>query len=131
MDSATTSLRFTRIWVVIGVGFVLLVAFLSLTPDPLDIGQPTGLKLDHMIAYAWLMLWFGQIYRANGRRVLLAIAFCALGVVLEYCQGMTDYRHFAYADMLFNATGVAFGLVLSYTPLQYCLRTFEKVTIDQ
>ena len=129
MNSATSSLRFTQIWVVVGIGFVLVVAFLSLTPDPLDIGQPTGLKLDHMIAYAWLMFWFGQIYRANGRRILLAIAFCALGVILECCQGMTDYRHFAYGDMLFNAAGVTVGLALSYTPLQYGLRTIEEMSL--
>ena|SRR5258706_3989531 len=126
MGNQTAPLRFRRIWIICGLGFVLLIVFLSLTPYPLDIGQPEGLKLDHMIAYAWLMLWFGQIWRATGRRFLLAAACCGLGVALEYLQGMTDYRGFAYSDMLFNSTGVAVGLVLAYTPLQNCLRALES-----
>ncbi len=64
-------LNFRRLWIIGGLGFVLLVVYLSLTPDPVDIGQPEGLKLDHMIAYAWLMLWFGQIYRTTASRILV------------------------------------------------------------
>ena len=40
-----------------------------------------------------------------------------MGVGLEYLQGMTSYRHFAYADMLDNALGVGFGVVLAATRL--------------
>lgn len=118
-------LRFRRLWIACGLGFVLLVAYLSLTPDPIDLGQPEGLKIDHIVAFGWLMIWFGQIYRTMGRRLLLAAAFCALGVALEYLQGMTGYRVFAYSDMLFNATGAALGLAMTYTPLQNCLRALE------
>ena len=118
-------LKFRRLWITCGLGFVLLVVYLSLTPDPLDIGQPDGLKLNHMIAYAWLMIWFGQIYRRMGSRLLLAAAFCGLGVALEYLQGMTGYRGFEYSDMLFNSTGVAVGLVVATTPFQNCLGALE------
>jgi VanZ family protein len=118
-------LRFRRLWIIGGLGFVLLVVYLSLTPDPIDLGEPEGLKIGHMVAYGWLMIWFAQIYRTMGRRLLLAAAFCALGVALEYLQAMTDYRVFAYSDMLFNATGLVVGLVMAYTPLQNCLRLFE------
>ena len=120
-------LNFRRLWIICGLGFVLLVVYLSLTPDPVDIGQPEGLKLDHMIAYAWLMIWFGQICRTTRQRFLFAAAFCALGVALEYLQAMTDYRGFAYSDMLFNATGVAVGLALTYTRLQYSLQAIETL----
>ncbi len=120
-------LRFRRRWILCGLGFVLLVVYLSLTPDPIDLGEPEGLKIGHMIAYGWLMIWFAQIYRTTGRRLLLASAFCVLGVALEYLQGMTDYRGFEYSDMLFNAAGVALGLAMAITPLQNSLRAFEKV----
>lgn len=127
MGFCAMPLKFRRLWIVGGLGFVLLVVYLSLTPDPVDIGQPEGLKLDHMIAYAWLMIWFGQIYRTTGSRLLLAAAFCGLGVALEYLQGMTDYRGFAYSDMLFNSTGVAVGLALAYIPLQNSFRALETM----
>ena len=121
------TLRFRRLWIICGFGFVLLVVYLSLTPDPPDLGAPEGLKIGHLVAYGWLMIWFGQIYRTTGRRLLLAAAFCALGIALEYLQGMTDYRGFEYSDMLINSTGVAMGLFLVYTPLQNWLRAFETV----
>lgn len=120
-------LRFKRRWFICGLGFVLLVAYLSLTPDPPDLGAPEGLKIGHLVAYGWLMIWFGQIYRATGHRLLWAAAFCALGIALEYLQGMTDYRGFEYSDMLINSTGVALGLAMAYTPLQNCLRALETV----
>lgn len=120
-------LRFRRRWFICGLGFVLLVAYLSLTPDPPDLGAPEGLKIGHLVAYGWLMIWFGQIYRATGHRLLWAAAFCALGIALEYLQGMTDYRGFEYSDMLINSTGVALGLAMAYTPLQNFLRALETV----
>lgn len=131
MVTHTTSLRFRRLWIICGLGFVLLVIYLSLTPDPIDIGEPKGVKIGHMLAYCWLMIWFGQIFRTMGHRLLLIAAFCALGVALEYLQAMTDYRVFAYSDMLFNAAGAAVGLALAYTPLQNCLRSLEVVIRPQ
>jgi hypothetical protein len=118
-------LRLKKLWIAIGIGFVGLVAYLSLIPDPPDLGVSGSLKLGHLLAYGWLMLWFAQIYRTPRRRWWLAAAFCALGIVLEYLQGMTDYRGFEYSDMLINAAGVALGLALARTPLQNGLRTFE------
>ena len=118
-------LRFKRVWIVFGIGFVLLVIYLSLTPDPPDLGVPEGLKIGHVLAYGWLMIWFAQIYRAPSRRLLFAAAFCTLGIALEYLQGMTDYRGFEYSDMLINSAGVAFGFALAQTPLQNGLRTLE------
>ena len=120
-------MRFRQFWTIAGIGFVLLVIYLSLTPDPVDIGQPEGMKIDHVIAYAWLMMWFAQIHGALGRRLIFAAAFCALGIALEYMQGMTSYRHFAYMDMLFDAAGVAIGLLLAQTPLQNTLRLLESL----
>jgi len=118
-------LRLRKLWIAIGIGFVVLVVYLSLMRDPPDLGVPETLKVGHLLAYAWLMLWFAQIYRTPRRRWWLAAAFCALGVMLEYLQGMTDYRGFEYSDMVINAAGVAIGLTLAQTPLQNGLRTLE------
>lgn len=118
--------RWRECWLALGLGFVLLVVYLSLTPDPPDLGISQGLKFGHVLAYAWLMLWFAQLYRSARRRCLLAAAFCGLGIALEYVQGMTDYRGFEYSDMLINSAGVATGWLVALTPLQNGLRWLER-----
>ena len=119
-------LKFHKIWVSIGLGFVVLVIYLSLTPDPPDLGTPEGLKIGHVVAYGWLMLWFAQIYRFTSTRLWLAAAFIALGIVLEYVQGLTDYRGFEYSDMLINSGGVGLGLLLARSVLQNGLAAVES-----
>ena len=131
MESQALPLRFKRLWVAVGIGVVLLVIYLSLTPDPPDLGAPQGLKIGHVLAYCWLMIWFAQIQRPTRDRLLLAATFCALGVALEYLQGMTDYRGFEYSDMLINSAGVALGLALARTPLQNGLRSLEEVFLSR
>lgn len=118
-------MRLERVWVALGVLFVLLVIYLSLIPDPPNLGAPEGLKIGHVLAYAWLMIWFAQIYRAPWHRFRLALALCGIGILLEYLQGMTDYRGFEYSDMVINSAGVAVGFALAQTPLQNGLRTLE------
>ena len=119
-------LRIKGFWLFIGFGFVLLVAYLSLTPDRPDLDIPQGMKIGHVLAYAWLMLWYAQIYQAGSTRCRLAAMFCLMGIGLEYLQGLTDYRSFEYSDMVLNSAGVAIGFLLGYTPLQYGLRTLEN-----
>jgi VanZ family protein len=118
-------LQLKRAWIALGTLFVLLVIYLSLMPDPPDLGAPEGLKIDHVLAYAWLMIWFAQVYRAPWNRLSLALALCGMGILLEYLQGMTDYRGFEYSDMVINSSGVAVGFVLAQTPLQNGLKTLE------
>jgi VanZ family protein len=127
MNRQAIPLKFELLWTILGIAFVLLVIYLSLTPDPLDLGAPEGSKVGHLLAYGWLMIWFAQIHRTMGRRLMLAAGFCALGIVLEYLQGMTDYRGFEYSDMVINSTGVVIGLALARTPLQDGLRMFEAL----
>jgi hypothetical protein len=115
--------RLRSLWLAIGCGFVVLVIYLSLTPDPPDVPARGGLKTGHLIAYAWLMLWFAQTIRRG--RIWLALSLCGLGIALEYVQGMTDYRGFEYSDMLINSSGVALGWLLAQTPLQNVLRALE------
>jgi len=120
-----TPLRFKRLWTGLGIGFVLLVIHLSLTPDLPDVVVSANQKVGHVLAYGWLMIWFAQIHRSTGTRLVLAAAFCALGVTLEYLQGMTGFRGFEYSDMLLNSAGVAIGLALARTPLQNGLQRLE------
>lgn len=109
-------LKLRRAWIAGGMAFVLLVIYLSLTPHPLDVPSVGPFKAGHMLAYAWLMLWFSQVY-ALRRRVAIGLAFVAMGIILEYLQDFTGHRTFAYSDMRDNAIGVAIGFGLALTPL--------------
>jgi hypothetical protein len=126
MDRKMAPLKYERFWIACGIGFVILVIYLSLVPEPPDFGVQEAFNAGHVIAYAWLMFWFAQIFRTASRRLLLGAAFCAMGVLLEYLQQMGGVRHFEYADMALNTGGVGIGLILGATPLQNTLRALEK-----
>lgn len=118
-------LRFRSFWLALGFGFVLLVIALSLAPTPRGLVTEAA-NPGHIIAYFWLMIWFAQIYHGTRARLRLALAFSALGVVLEFAQAMTGYRQFDYMDMVRNCAGVALAFVLARTPLQDALLRFER-----
>jgi len=120
-------LKFKKFWLIFGLGSVALVLFLSLAPDLPDTGVPEGMKVGHVLAYSWLMLWFAQIYRSTAARYRLAITFCLMGIGLEYVQGLTDYRGFEYSDMLIDSAGVGLGLLLCCTGLQNILIRLETL----
>lgn len=118
-------LRHHTLWSAVGWGFVALVVYLSLMRAPADVA-PKMFDAGHLLAYAWLMLWFGQIHRPTGRRLVIGGMLCMLGIAIEFAQGLTGYRTFDTADMIMNALGVVVGLVLARTPLQYALDVLER-----
>jgi hypothetical protein len=120
-----TKLRYHDRWNALGWAFVALVVYLTLMHPPAMIG-PEVFDIGHLFAYGWLMSWFAQIHRATATRLAIGAALCAMGVALEFVQGMTGYRTFDYADMGMNALGVTVGLLLACTPLQNILRTVER-----
>ena len=99
----------------IGWAWVALVWFLSLTSDPLeiDLGTTFNDKIGHVMAYAWLMFWFGNLYACRQARNTYAVIFILMGILLEFLQGgLTDVRQFSYGDMLADGIGVAIGYLL-------------------
>ena len=68
-----------------------------------------GDKLGHLLAYGLLMFWFCQLYRSGKARLAHAVAFLAIGVGLEFLQGISGLREDDLVDMLANALGVAAG----------------------
>ena len=102
-------MRFRTLWLTIGYALVAIIIFLSLTPSPPKLDFEQGDKLGHFLAYGTLMFWFCQLYATRSSRIAHALAFAAMGVALEFAQGMTDYRTFEVLDMVANATGVALG----------------------
>jgi len=106
-----TTLR--RLWRAIGVGLILLVIWLSLTPTPIEIPVEQGDKFGHLAAYGTLMFWFANLDARLRQRLGYATAFVALGIALEFAQGLTDYRVFEVADMVANAIGVLLGWIVA------------------
>jgi hypothetical protein len=93
----------------LGWCWALTIVWLSLTPSPPTLDVEQGDKLQHLAAYGTLMFWFCQLYPRRLTRLAYAAGFCAMGVALEFLQGMTDYRTFDVHDMLANAAGVLLG----------------------
>ena len=117
--------RFRRIWLLVGCGMVAAVVVLSLIPVEVDLGEDSD-KLAHFLAYGSLSLWFGMIFTGTSRQFGITVAIVALGVVLEFLQGLTGYRTFSIADMIANALGAALGWGLAQTPLKNGLAWIER-----
>jgi len=116
-----------NVWLALGGAWVVTVFYLSLMPQP---PQPLSFdgvdKLEHAAAYMVLMLWFCQAFMLKQSRIYLLIAFVAMGVVIEFLQGLSGYRYFEYADMLANTTGVLIGFGLARTRWGELLNKLER-----
>lgn len=116
-----------NVWLALGWGWIVIVFYLSLMPQP---PQPLSFdgvdKLEHAAAYMVLMLWFCQAFMLKQSRIYLLIAFVAMGVVIEFLQGLSGYRYFEYADMLANTTGVLIGFGLARTRWGELLNKLES-----
>lgn len=84
-----------------------LFLFSAQPPEVLDFAFSD--KLEHLFAYSVLMGWFGQLYVAKPRQVISAVAFCLMGVAIEYAQDWGGQRFFDVADMAANTLGVLLG----------------------
>ncbi len=98
-----------QLWRAVGYGYILLIIWLSLRPDPIEIGVRHGDTLEHFSAYALLMYWFCQIHVDTTARIRCAVAFAALGVALEILQHLSGYRTGDVWDAAANVTGIAMG----------------------
>jgi len=101
-----------------------VVVWLSLTPTPPEV--PPIISWDkalHFAAYACLMFWFGMGFERHWRWPVFLVG---LGVGVEYLQGYGGYRSFDPFDMLANALGVAFGVLISKTPAGLCLEVVDR-----
>ena len=126
---AVPDLKLRFLWLTIGYALVILVVFLSLTSNPVDMemGFPYEDKVFHAIAYFVLMSWFAQIYHDRFQRNMVAVVFVFMGIMLEYLQGFDANRYFEFADMLANSIGVALGFSIALTGAKNILLRIEKV----
>jgi VanZ family protein len=129
-DSNAFRLAHRRIWIFLGAAIIATVWFLSLIPQPPHLGFDGEDKVGHIVAYGVMMLWWSQILYQFRDRLLIAAAFVAMGVVIEFVQGWTGWRNFEIADMVADAVGVALGWGLACTPAGSILVRFESAFLS-
>lgn len=121
-------LRFRRLWVGVGVLLVTLVTVGSIVSVPQPVkGVMMHDKILHTVVYACLMGWFAQIYRHDLTRLILVVGLVALGVFMEFLQGMVPSRQFDVLDMVANTSGVVLAWALAYTWVGNVLPWVEEV----
>lgn len=126
---ALPDLKLRFLWLAMGYGLVLLVIYLSLTSNPLEmsVGLPYEDKLYHALAYFSLMLWFAQIYHDTFQRNMIALFFIIMGFSIEYFQSFNPERVSEAGDLLANVMGVALGFLLALTPAKNVFVKVEKL----
>lgn len=97
-------LRYFPVWLSIGWLLVAAVIVLSLLPGVPAVGPSD--KLNHLLAYAVLMSWFGGIY-ARRQHLGIAVRLMMLGIILEGLQALSGHRHMEALDAVANVAGVA------------------------
>ncbi len=125
-EVGTTGLRFWRWWLVLGLLMVLIVVYLSLANVRLpQVPSSAGDKFNHLIAYGVLAGWFGQLFTAR-KRILLLAFLVLLGILLEVLQGMTPYRYFDWFDAVANTLGVLTAMLALHFGADKILLWFES-----
>ncbi len=103
------SISLRTLWLGAGWLGVAVVTYFSLVPNPPAIDFEGGDKVQHLVAYASLMLWFAQVLTDRAKRRGTALLLVALGIALELAQGLVGYRSLSFVDMAANTGGVALG----------------------
>ncbi len=118
--------KLRKAWLALGWLWVAALVYISLMRDPPDpVRFLNADKLEHVLAYCLLMLWFCQVYVRRTQRLFAAALLIAMGIAMEFLQGMTGYRSFQYADMLANSIGVLLGWAWARTALGHIGRALE------
>lgn len=122
-QSIQSELKMPKLWFTLAYALTLAVGVISLIPGP-DIGSSD--KLAHFLVYATLSAGFSLIVEQRKSLWLVLVGLIAYGLLLEFLQGLTDYRFEDMADALANSLGVITGLAFYFSPLRGILRRFER-----
>ena len=126
-DSSASIYRYFKLWQAIGLLLIIIVFWFSLTPKPPKIllSFEFADKLWHFLAYFTLMLWHGQLYRTTLSRLMWMLGFIAMGVGIEYLQGLGVARLFEWADAVANSLGAVVAWLLLKTHMASLLLYLE------
>jgi len=125
----TNKLRYKTLWMTIGFFGLVLLGYLSLTRSPHHALKFTGGdKIEHIIAFVVITLWWGQLYTGLHKLVKIALGFLAASIVLELLQRQIGgYPALEYGDIIASGLGVAAGLIMLQSPLGFLLLNIESL----
>lgn len=118
--------RHARVWYVVGVILTMAVIVSSLVPARDLPHLRVSDKLEHLVAYASLAIWFGGLLPPR-RYLALGLALLALGGGIEIVQGLMGLgREADWHDFYADALGAALGLALCMAGLQHWASWLEQ-----
>ena len=119
-------MHYRNLWLTIGAFYIgiILAASLLKAPDINVIINHTD-KAAHFLTYFILVGWFVQLYQKLGSRIIILISAIALGMLIEFLQGMTTYRSFDFADEMANSIGALSAFILARSNFDSLLATFD------
>lgn len=129
IEKAHPELKLRFLWLLIGYALIVLIVFLSLTSNPVDMGMsfPYEDKVYHAFAYFVVMAWFAQIYHERFQRNMIALFLIFMGITLEYLQSFDANRMADASDIVANVTGVVLGYLLALSCIKNCLLKIENL----
>ncbi|HSX58596.1 MAG TPA: VanZ family protein [Tahibacter sp.] len=126
MNGNPRPLRYARLWRIGGHALLLLALAAALLPAPQGLGRiDYGDKLLHAGAFAFLMLWYAQVYAGRRERLRCACGLIGFGLTIELLQALVPYRAADIWDLVADGAGVMLGLLLARTWLGSLLSRFE------
>ncbi len=92
-----------------------------------QIDSTRGDKANHLIAYGFLMGWFGQLLKTRKLWFAVAIGLVLMGIVMELIQGTLPHRWFDVKDAIANTLGVLVALLVLFAGGHQVLHRFEMM----
>jgi VanZ family protein len=108
------ALRHPRLWLVTGWILIVLATVASIVPAH-ELPRIGGVsdKLEHVVGYLVLALWFAGIY-PKARYPMIGVGLLVMGIVIEGLQGaMKVGREADLRDVYANSLGIVCGLLLA------------------
>ena len=114
---ALRDFRRPRLWLGLWCLAIAAVVVASLMPPP-EMSVPRGFdKIEHLLGYLLLAAGAVLLFARANTQLKAGLGLVALGIALEFAQaGLTQTRTADPADALANASGVALGLLLTFSP---------------
>ncbi len=120
-------MHYRSLWLILGFFYIGLIFAGSLLRVPdFDISISHTDKVLHFLMYFILVGWFVQLYPKPDKRIQILIAAILLGMLIEYLQGMTNYRSFDFIDEIANSIGALSAFLLARTTFASLLATFDS-----
>ena len=121
-----SDLRYSRAWYLFGLILTLAVIVSSLVPARDLPHLRVSDKLEHLIAYCSLALWFGGLLPRRSY-LPLGLVLLTLGGGIEIVQGLMGFgREADWRDFFADALGIAFGLSLCMAGLRHWASWLEQ-----